>query len=104
MTLFDTLVPEPGTVRLVFACDDPFTLEALQTLVDRHTGEIERLEHDARATVQAGDAPTVELSLFMADAAHAGPACELEALAAVHDLEISLAAEGFSLRKLRRAA
>jgi hypothetical protein len=104
MTSFDQLATGTGTVRLVFTSDAPFTLDELQTLVDQHSGAIEQIEHDARATVRAGDAPTVELSLAMDDVAHAGPACELEALAAVHDLEISLAAEGFALRGLRRAA
>jgi hypothetical protein len=97
---------ESGSVELVFASDEPCTLAALHSLVERHTDEIERLgaQHDARATVQAGELPTLELSLSIEDGGHAGPACELEALAAVHDLEISLAAEGFALRQLRCAA
>ena len=67
---------------------------------------IEQLEHEhaARTTVEAGDRPTVELSLVMEGAERGGPACELEALAAVHDLEAGLAAEGFALRKLGRVA
>jgi hypothetical protein len=97
---------ESGSVELVFASDEPCTLAALHTLAARHTDEIERLgaQHDARATVQASELPTLSLSLSIEHGGHAGPACELEALAAVHDLEISLAGEGFALRQLRCAA
>jgi hypothetical protein len=106
MAISEQLATDTGTVRLLFASDEPFTLEALQTMFDRHTDVIERLEHEhaARTTVEAGDRPTVELSLVMEGAERGGPACELEALAAVHDLEAGLAAEGFALRMLRRVA
>jgi hypothetical protein len=105
MTTLDHLVRDTGsTVQLVFACDEPFTLDALQTLVARHAEQIERLPHTASARVHAGNAPTLELSLSIEGATPRGPACELEALTAVHDLELRFAAEGFVLRQLRRAA
>jgi hypothetical protein len=106
MAFSEHLATDTGTVRLLFASDEPYTLEALQTMFDRHTETIERLEHEhgARTTVLAGDRPTVELSLVVDGPGRGGPACELEALAAVHDLEAGLAAEGFALRKLLRVA
>jgi hypothetical protein len=106
MAISEHLASHTGTVRLLFVSDEPFTLEALQTMFDRHAYVIERLEreHAARTTVEAGDRPTVELSLVMQGAERGGPACELEALAAAHDLEAGLAAEGFALRMLRRVA
>jgi hypothetical protein len=106
MAISEHLATHTGTVRLLFASDEPFTLEALQTMFDRHTHVIERLEreHAARTTVEAGDRPTVELSLVIQGAERGGPACELEALAAAHDLEAGLAVEGFALRMLRRVA
>jgi hypothetical protein len=106
MAISEHLASHTGTVRLLFVSDEPFTLEALQTMFDRHADAIERLEHEhgVRTTMLAGERPTVELSLVMEDAEHGGPACELEALAAVHDLEAGLAADGFALRMLRRVA
>jgi hypothetical protein len=106
MAISEHLASHTGTVRLLFVSDEPFTLEALQTMFDRHADAIERLEHEhgVRTTMLAGERPTVELSLVMEDAEHGGPACELEALAAVHDLEAGLVADGFALRMLRRVA
>jgi hypothetical protein len=56
MAISEHLASHTGTVRLLFASDEPFTLEALQTMFDRHTHVIERLEreHAARTTVEAG--------------------------------------------------
>jgi hypothetical protein len=106
MASIEEPAPVAGTIRLVFARDEPLTLEALQIMFDRHRDAIELLEqsHDARTTVLAGDAPTVELSLVIEDAGRGRPASELEALAAAHDLEICLAGDGFALRQLRHAA
>jgi hypothetical protein len=106
MAFTEQRATETGMVRLLFASDEACTLEALQTMFDRHADAIERLEHEhgVRTTMLAGERPTVELSLVMEDAEHGGPACELEALAAVHDLEAGLVADGFALRMLRRVA
>ena len=106
MAMTEQPATDTGTIRLLFASDEPFTLEALQALFDQLGEVIEQLEHEhgARTTVLAGDRPTVELSLNIEGAERAGPACQLEALAAVHDLEAGLAADGFALRKLGRVA
>jgi hypothetical protein len=93
-------------VRVTFASSEPLSLESLRSVLARHTGEIARLEaqHAASTTIRSGDESVVELAFEIDEAELAGPACELETLAAVHALELELASEGFSLRSLQRAA
>jgi hypothetical protein len=99
-------IPDTTTVRVTFTCSEPLSLESLRSIIERHTGEITRLElqHAASTTIRIGDEAVVELSFAIAETERTGPACELETLAAVHDLELELASEGFALRSLRRAA
>ena len=90
-------------VRVIFASSEPLTLESLRSVLARHTGEIARLElqHAASTTIRCGDEAVVELAFSIDET---GPVCELETLAVVHDLELELASEGFSLRALQHAA
>jgi hypothetical protein len=99
-------IPDTATVRVTFTCREPLSLESLRSVIERHTGEIARLEtqHAVSTTIRIGDEAIVELSFAIAATERTGPACELETLAAVHDLELELASEGFALRSLRRAA
>jgi hypothetical protein len=106
MASTEHLTQDERVVRVVFASSEPLSLEGLRSVLARHTGEIARLEeqHAASTTIRSGDEAVVELAFEIDEADREGPACELETLAAVHDLELELAAEGFSLRSLRRAA
>jgi hypothetical protein len=94
------------SMRVIFSREAPLTLDALRAVLERHSDEIAMLEsrHAALATIHVGDHATLALSLAVDGSELAGPACELETLAAVHGLERDLAADGFSLRSVRRAA
>jgi hypothetical protein len=93
----------PYAVRLVFAADAPCSPDRLRSVLERHHDELERLEaaHALSASVRTAEEPTLELELAVDTA---GPAVELELLAAVHELELLLADEGLALRSLGRAA
>jgi hypothetical protein len=106
MAISHHLPPSSTTVRVTFTCPEPLSLDTLRSVIERHTGEIGRLEsqHAASTTIRVGNEAVVELSFAIAESERSGPACELETLAAVHDLELELASEGFALRSLRRAA
>jgi hypothetical protein len=92
----------PATLRLVFATPEPVSCESLRLLLERHADELGRLgeRHAASARVADGAEPVVEVAFPLHGS---GPAAELEALAAVHELELGLAGEGLALRTLRAA-